>query len=191
MRDPMAFQGFGVALMAQMREGRMDQAGPIADVPTWAHLDTMRLGKWGEYFTKMAFVRAGLDVYSPEVDDRAIDALVRIPGGPDGAPRYLEIQVKTVRAAKPGYMFMTKAQFPIRVGLFLALVRLAEGSEAELYLIPSLAWRDPVPPLRSPDYDGKKTPPEHGISIGPSTFTALRPYLFQSVLPRLVSGEWP
>lgn len=169
----------------------MDETNPSAAAPTWEHLDTLRVGKWGEYFTKMALVRAGLDVYSPEVDDRAIDALVRIPGALDAAPRYLEIQVKTVRVAKPGYVFMTKRQFPIRAGTFLALVRLAEGLEAELYLIPSLVWRDPVPPFRSPDYEGKKSAPEHGLSIGPSTFTTLRPYLFQSVLPGLLSGQWP
>jgi hypothetical protein len=46
----------------------------------------------------MALVPAGLDVYLPEVDDRAIDALVRVPGDP---PRYFDMQVKTIRAIKP------------------------------------------------------------------------------------------
>jgi hypothetical protein len=83
----------------------MDLVNPTVSAPTWAHLDNLRLGKWGEYFAKRAFVRAGLDVYSPEVDDRAIDALIHIPSDP---PRYLEVQVKTVRAAKSGYIFMRK-----------------------------------------------------------------------------------
>ena len=83
--------------------------------PTLPHLDNLRLGRWGEYFARMAFVRAGLDVYSPEVDDRANDALIRIPSNP---PRYLEVQVKTVRAAKSGYIFMRKRQFYIRPDSF-------------------------------------------------------------------------
>jgi hypothetical protein len=83
----------------------MDLVNPTVSAPTWAHLDNLCLGKWGEYFAKRAFVRAGLDVYSPEVDDRAIDELIRIPSNP---PRYLEVQVKTVRAAKSGYIFMRK-----------------------------------------------------------------------------------
>lgn len=168
----------------------MDPIGEAGVAPTWAHLDKLRLGKWGEYFAKMAFVRAGLDVYSPEVDDRAIDALVRIPGPSEANPRFLEIQVKTVRAAKPGYVYMAKRNFPIRAGTFLALVCLAEGSEADIYLIPSLAWRDPAPPFSSRDYEGKKSDPEHGLSINSSTLPKLRPYLLRSVLPGLLSGDW-
>lgn len=165
----------------------MDLAG-APGVPTWTHLDTLRLGKWGEYFAKMAFVRAGLDVYSPEVDDRAIDALIRLPGRP---PRFLEIQVKTIRAAKPGYIFMRKRHFEIRADTFLALVHLAEGVEAALYLIPSVVWRDPVPPFASRDYEGKKSEPEYGLSIGPATLPGLRQYLFPNVLPALLAGTWP
>ena len=169
----------------------MDHTEETIDAPTWAHLDRLRLGKWGEYFAKMAFVRAGLDVYTPEVDDRAIDAIIRIPSQSDAAPRYLEVQVKTVRAAKPGYLFVTKRQFPIRAGAFLGLVHLAEGAEANLYLIPSQVWREPRPPFTSRDYEGKKSEPEYGLSIAPATFPALRPYLFQNVLPGLLSGAWP
>lgn len=162
--------------------------------PTWAYLDTLRLGKWGEYFAKMAFVRAGLDVYSPEVDDRAIDALIRIPGTADDqsvAPRYLEIQVKTIRPVKTSYVFMRKRHFPIRADTFLALVVLVEEAEAVLYLIPSLAWRDPVSPFTSPDYEGRKSEPEHGLSIGPTTLPKLQQYLFPAILPKLVAGAWP
>lgn len=164
---------------------------PPAQVPTWAHLDKLRLGKWGEYFAKMAFVRAGLDVYSPEVDDRSIDALIRIPGELEATPRFLEIQVKTVRAVKTSYVFMSKRLFPVRTGAFLALVHLTEGSEADLYLIPSLAWRDPVAPFSSRDYEGKKSEPEYGLSLSPATIPKLQPYLFQRVLPEVLSEAWP
>jgi hypothetical protein len=166
----------------------MDLVKTTISAPTWVHLDTLRLGKWGEYFAKMAFVRAGLDVYSPEVDDRAIDALIRIPSDP---PRYLEVQVKTVRAAKPGYIFMRKRHFSIRSDTFLALVHLAEGAEADLYLIPSLVWRSPSPPFADRDYEGKKSEPEFGLTISPAALQKLQPYLFSNVVRELVAGTWP
>jgi hypothetical protein len=166
----------------------MELVKTTVSAPTWAHLDTLRLGKWGEYFAKMAFVRAGLDVYSPEVDDRAIDELIRIPSDP---PRYLEVQVKTVRAAKSGYIFMRKRHFSIRSDTFLALVHLAEGAEADLYLIPSLAWRTPSPPFSDRDYDGKKSEPEYGLTISPAALQRLQPYLFANVVHELVAGTWP
>ena len=155
----------------------MDLVKTTISAPTWAHLDTLRLGKWGEYFAKMAFVRAGLDVYSPEVDDRAIDALIRIQSDP---PRYLEVQVKTVRAAKSGYIFMRKRHFSIRSDTFLALVHLAEGAEADLYLIPSLAWRTPSPPFADRDYEGKKSEPEYGLTISPEHFKRYSPTCFRT-----------
>jgi hypothetical protein len=96
--------------------------------------------------------------------------------------------VKTIRPIKPSYVFMRKRHFPLRADTFLALVLLAEGAEAALYLIPSLAWRDPVQPFTSPDYGGKKPEPEHGLSIGPATLPKLQQYLFSAVLPKLVAG---
>lgn len=71
---------------------------PPADDRSWAHLDKLKVGRYGEYYAKMALVRAGFDVYSPEVDDKAIDLVLRVPGSP---PRYLDVQVKTVRTGIP------------------------------------------------------------------------------------------
>ena len=67
----------------------------------WGHLDKQKVGRFGEYFAKMEFLRSGFDVYSPEVDDKAIDCLLRIDG-PE--PIYLEVQIKTVRLASPGFL---------------------------------------------------------------------------------------
>jgi hypothetical protein len=164
----------------------MEDLSTTTPGPGWAHLDKLRLGKWGEYFAKMAFVRAGLDVYSPEVDDRAIDALVRIPGTP---PRYLEIQVKTVRTAKPVYTFLRKRHFSIRADTFLAVVHLAEGVEAEIYLIPSLVWQDPQPPFSSRDYIGKKSEPEYGVLIGQNTLPKLQQYRLARMLEQLTDKQ--
>ncbi len=99
--------------------------------------------------------------------------------------------MKTTQASKSGYVFMLKRLFPIREGNFLALVRLLEGAEAELYLIPSTVWRDPAPPFTSPDYEGKKSPPEYGLYLNAASLQRLRPYLFRNVLPGLLAGTWP
>jgi hypothetical protein len=85
---------------------------PPADDRSWAHLDKLKVGTYGEYHAKMALVRAGFDVYSPEVDDKAIDLVLRVPGSP---PRYLDVQVKTVRTVKPTYVFMRKRTSQSRV----------------------------------------------------------------------------
>ena len=55
-------------------------------------LNKNQLGRYGEYFVKMEFTRLGLDVYSPEVDDKGIDCIVRTSTG-----RFFEIQVKSAR----------------------------------------------------------------------------------------------
>jgi hypothetical protein len=49
---------------------------------TWADLNHLQTGRYGEYFAKMAFARAGFDVFSPEVDDKGIDFVLRIDGDP-------------------------------------------------------------------------------------------------------------
>jgi hypothetical protein len=42
----------------------------------------------------MALVPAGFDVFSPEVDDKGIDFVLRVDGHP---PRYHDVQVEIVR----------------------------------------------------------------------------------------------
>lgn len=145
---------------------------PAAADQSWAHLDRLRVGRYGEYFAKMALVRAGLDVYSPEVDDRAIDFVVRLPSSPT---RYVDVQVKTVRAAT-GYVFMRKRHFALEANRYLALVLLSEGAEPALYMIPSLLWREPKSPFSSRDYPGLKSEPEYGLTLSPTAMETLRPF---------------
>ena len=47
---------------------------------TWADLNHLQTGRYGEDFAKMAFGRAGFDVFSPEVDDKGIDFVLRVDG---------------------------------------------------------------------------------------------------------------
>jgi hypothetical protein len=51
----------------------------------WADLNHLQTGRYGEYFAKMALVRAGFDAFSPEVDDKGIDSVLRIDGDPPRA----------------------------------------------------------------------------------------------------------
>jgi hypothetical protein len=133
-------------------------------VKIWADLNHLQVGRYGEYFAKMALVRAGFDVFSPEVDDKGIDFVLRIDGD---TPRYHDVQVKTVR--RTNYVFLRKDQFRRTPNLLLALVILDEGREPDMYLIPSRAWREAKPPFVDRDYDGKRSAPEYGLMLSPST----------------------
>jgi hypothetical protein len=124
----------------------------------WADLNHLQTGRYGEYFAKMALVRAGFDVFNAEVDDKGIDFVLRVDGDP---PRYHDVQVKTVRS-RTTYVFMRKDKFRLTPNLLLALIILDEGGEPEMYLIPATAWRDAKPPFADRDYDGKESPPSTG-----------------------------
>ena len=113
----------------------------------WADLNHLQVGRYGEYFAKMALVRAGFDVFSPEVDDKGIDFVLRIAGDP---PRYHDVQVKTVR--RTTYVFMRKDNLRPAPNLLLALVILGEGEEPGMFLIPSSAWQGAKPPFVDRDY---------------------------------------
>ena len=127
----------------------------------------------------MAFVRAGFDVFSPEVDDKGIDLVLRVDGD---APRYYDVQVKTVRSRNT-YVFMRKDKFRLTPNLLLALFILHAGREPDMYLIPASAWRDAKPPFADRPYDGKKSAPEYGLTVSPSTMVALEPFRFSGSLP--------
>jgi hypothetical protein len=144
----------------------------------WADLNHLQVGRYGEYFAKMALVRAGFDVFSPEVDDKGIDFVLRIDGD---TPRYHDVQVKTVR--RTNYVFMRKDKFRPTPNLLLALVVLDESREPKMYLIPSSTWRDAKPPFVDRDYDGKRSAPEYGLVLSPSALVALEPFRFVGALP--------
>lgn len=157
-----------------MPESTADRAA--ADDRSWAHLDRLKIGRYGEYYAKMALVRAGYDVYSPEVDDKAIDLVVRVPESP---PRYFDVQVKTVRSAKPGYLFLRKKHFAIETNRYLALVLLREGEEPSMYMVPASCWSDPQPPFSSRNYEGLKSEAEYGLTLSNGTLRSLEPYRFR------------
>ena len=43
----------------------------------WKDLSPMQIGKYSEYLAKMELILSRFDVYSPELDDKGIDFIVR------------------------------------------------------------------------------------------------------------------
>lgn len=146
---------------------------------SWKQLSAQRLGRYAEYYVKMALTLRGLDVYTPEVDDRGLDFIVRA-----GAGRYYEIQVKSVRGLN-SYIFMRKAFFAPAPDLFLAVALFAEGADPDLYLLPSTIWLEPSGPFVSRDYENLKSPPEYGLNLSKAALAVLEQYRFETIVEKL------
>lgn len=144
----------------------------------WEKLNRQQVGGFSEYFVKMELTMLGFQVYSTEVDDRGIDFVTRYGQGP-----FVAIQVKSVR--EKGYVFMQKEKFKLSSNLYLALAILKEGVEPFLYLIPSLAWKNPNALLVDRDYIGKKSKPEWGVNISYKNMKLLNEYLFAKTVIQL------
>jgi len=125
----------------------------------WSKLNHLQLGRYGEYFAKMEFTKAGFDVYTSEVDDKGIDFVVR-----KNETEYFDIQVKSVR--NYNYIFMKKDKFPLRKNLLVSLVLFADGKEPTLLLISSLDWKELKHHfLVENNYEFAESKPEWGIRM--------------------------
>jgi len=125
----------------------------------WSHLSRMQLGKYGEYFTKMEFTKAGLDVYTAEVDNKGIDFVVR-----KNENEYFDIQAKSVR--NYNYIFVRKDFFQPRKNLLLVVALFKNTEQPTILLIPSLDWIEQKHKfLTSRDYNNLKSRPEWGVNI--------------------------
>jgi hypothetical protein len=145
----------------------------------WSTLNSLQLGKYGEYLAMMEFMKHGFDVYSSEVDDKGIDLVIR-----SAAPKYFDIQVKSVR--KLSYIFLFKSKFQIRDNLLAAIILFNEGNEnPEFYLVPSAAWKIPNALLVDRDYEGKKSAPEYGLNLSQRNLPLLEPYRFHKTVELL------
>jgi hypothetical protein len=83
-------------------------------VHRWSQPNPLQVGRYAEYLIKIELVLHGFDVYTPEVDDRGIEFVLRRE--PD---RYWDVQVKSIR--NTGYIYMPKSKFRIRPNLAAAL----------------------------------------------------------------------
>lgn len=137
----------------------------------WSDLTHLQIGKYGEYFAKMAFTRAGFDVYTAEVDDKGIDFVVR-----KSKDEYFDIQVKTIRRPT-SYIFMKKECFNPYKNLLLALIIFEENmTEPSLLLIHSEEWiKSGEKAFVDRNYgEGMKSKPEWGLNITKSNISSLK-----------------
>ena len=144
----------------------------------WSKLNHLQVGRYAEYFVKMAFTQAGLDVYTTEVDDKGIDFVVR-----RDASTHFDVQVKSVRGQN--YIFLEKKKFALAENLWAAVVILLDGEAPQLYLVPATAWLTPNSLLVSRDYEGKKSKPEWGINISAKNWPLLDAFSFERQVGRL------
>jgi hypothetical protein len=152
----------------------------------WKKLNKQQVGAYAEYFVKMELTMHGFQVYSTEVDDRGIDFVARRDAGP-----FIEVQVKSLRGT--GYVFMQKSKFPLREGTFLALVLFTDGTEPELFLIPSSVWLAPTKTFVDRKYDGEvmTSKPEWGINVSKKNLPELSRFAFEKTLDALPKTDGP
>lgn len=142
----------------------------------WSQLNSMQLGRYAEYYTKMEFASYGLDVYSSEVDDHGIDFIAKTRKG-----KFLEIQVKSSR--QNNYVFMEKKKWNIEdPDTYLALLIFENGKLPEVYLIPAIEWKTPNELLCDKDYQGLKSKPEYGLNLSKKNLPILRKFKIEDVI---------
>lgn len=125
----------------------------------WSKLSHLQLGKYGEYFAKMEFTKAGFDVYTSEVDDKGIDFVIR-----KNDSEHYDVQVKSVR--NYNYVFMRKEVFHLKENMILALIIFEEDAPPILCLVPSLEWNIMEHKFFCDnDYENKKSKPEWGLKL--------------------------
>lgn len=144
----------------------------------WSRMTSLQTGRFGELIAMTAFLRHAFDVYSTEVDERGVDFIARRPDGP-----FYEVQVKTLRALE--YMFMRKSVFPLRDSMLACFVLLLDGVAPRLFLIPSLAWRQPDALLVERNYEGLKSQPEWGVNLSKRNLSMLDRFDFDQAVESL------
>jgi len=147
---------------------------------TWSELNRLQLGRYAEYLVKMEFALHGFDVYSSEIDDRGIDFVVR-----KDENTYYDIQVKSATLPRGDYIFLPKEKFNLRKNLLAAIVIFRDGEMPELYLIPSLAWKQPDDLLAEYNYKEKKSRPEWGLRLSRKNLPLLSRFAFEKVIKTL------
>lgn len=120
----------------------------------------LALGAAGELLVASRIALFGYQVYRPLADDRGVDLVVDVGDG-----QHAMVQVKSVHPGR--YVFMKKATFPLKSWVTLAVVVFDQNHESwpSWFLIPSVEWLNPSPPLVEYEYEGKKSKPEYGLNI--------------------------
>ena len=134
----------------------------------WADLGRTELIELGRTIVTERLEELGCQVRRPAAVVRGPLA-VTTPSG-----RALELFVSTQRLG--GYVFWTKSRFELRSDRLAAIVLLDGAEDPMLYLIPSIEWRSPSPPLKDRPNAGKRSEPEYGVSIARSSLAQLDRY---------------
>lgn len=88
-----------------------------------------------------------------------------------------EFELFVSGAAGWGYPMWTERRLSPSALRYVALVRFpTDASQPELYLIPTVDWEQPEPPLVNPQYQGLKSEPEYGIRLSAGNWEALQRY---------------
>jgi len=141
----------------------------------WKDLSPLQIGKYSEYIAKMEFILYGFDVYSPELDGKGIDFIVRKVDS-----SYFDIQVKAVRDFN--YIYFQKSKFQIRENLYAFILIYRKELKPSMYLIPSNIWNKPNKLFVSRDYKGKKSVPEFGINLSEMNVPKLDEFIFEKTI---------
>lgn len=144
-------------------------------------LNKQKLGRFGEYYAKMALASYGMNIFTSEVDDHGIDFVAESKKG------FLKFQVKTIRD-NTSYVFMKKKYFNIfDEFLFLLLIILKDGEHPMLFAIPATAWQstDKNAFVFHP-YDNKKSEPEYGINISKKNLPQIEEYCLEKMIARML-----
>jgi len=148
---------------------------------SWSKLNHLQIGKYGEYFSKMAFTREGFDVYTSEVDDKGIDFVIR-----RNEKEFFDVQVKSIR--NNNYVFMRKEVFRPRKNLFLSLLLFDNNDDLPtLLLVPSLDWIEKKhSALIERNYENSKSNPEWGLSLNKANIENFKSnYAFKKQIEKL------
>ena len=147
----------------------------------WSRSDLtpQKLGTFCEYYAKMTLASYGMDIYTSEVDDHGIDFVAERKGG------FLKFQVKAIRTATSGYVYMRQEHFDIEdEKLFLFLILLTDGEHPATYIIPATAWKQQNDLLVYHAYEGKKSKPEYGVNVSVRNMAELEQYRLETVLEK-------
>jgi hypothetical protein len=144
----------------------------------WSKLNHLQLGRYAEYYVKMEFIGAGIDVFTTEVDDKGIDFVIK-----NNENQYCDIQVKSSRNLS--YIFFQKSKFQLRPKLFAAIAIFIDDKLPDIYLIPSETWQNPSDIFKSRDYEGKASESEWGLNLSEKNYKELEPYRFENMVESL------
>ena len=142
----------------------------------WTKLNNLQIGRYGEYYAKMVFTAYGFDVYSSEVDDHGVDFIAKNINGD-----FIEVQVKTI--CRTNYMFIKKDKITLDDRHIVALIRLVDNEEPEMFVFPTSVWKEPNAVFKDRKYG------EWGFNYSKKNRIILEPYTSGLFLSKLYNNS--